>query len=369
MKQLEEFFRGLFDTDQWPPRWKCGTWSDFHGWLYIISDLTIWLAYFLIPLIIINYFTTRKTGIRFQKVYILFASFILLCGTTHFIDAMMFWVPMYRLNGLIRFLTGVVSMFTVYHLIQILPQVTKQRTSLELEKEIALREQAEKKLSEVNAQLAAFASVASHDLQEPARKIRTFAGLVYMQNENKFDNDTKTNMKKIISGADRMQALIKDVLSLSTISDNVEFNKIYLNDAAKRAVENLELVIAEKNAVINITELPIASGNLEYLTQVFTNLISNAIKFNDQLPIINITGERKNRQVFVYISDNGIRLTPEHYEKIFEPFGRAHSKNKYQGTGIGLAICKRIMEVHNGSISVESTVGAGTRFTLTFPNG
>src|SRR4051812_36286929 len=123
MNQIVEFFKGLFAYDKWPPRWHCGYWSDFHGWLYIVSDLLIWLAYFLLPIIIINYFFRKKTNIRFRAVYILFASFILLCGTTHLIDAIMFWIPVYRLNALIRFATGVVSIFTVYHLIRVLPEM------------------------------------------------------------------------------------------------------------------------------------------------------------------------------------------------------------------------------------------------------
>src|SRR5687767_10007153 len=98
MNQVVEFFRHLFDTSSWPARWKCGYWSDFHGWLYIISELMIWIAYFLIPLIIINYFSKKRASIKFRKVYLLFASFILLCGSTHFFDAMMFWIPMYRFN-------------------------------------------------------------------------------------------------------------------------------------------------------------------------------------------------------------------------------------------------------------------------------
>src|SRR5450432_1534964 len=114
MHQVIEFFRGLFDTDKWPPRWQCGSWTSFHGWLYILSDLTIWVAYFLIPIIILNYLGRKKNGIKFQKVYLLFAAFILLCGTTHLLYAMMFWIPMYRLNALVRFFTGVISMSTVY---------------------------------------------------------------------------------------------------------------------------------------------------------------------------------------------------------------------------------------------------------------
>ncbi|HEX8357349.1 MAG TPA: two-component sensor histidine kinase, partial [Segetibacter sp.] len=99
MKQIIEFFKGFFDTNKWPARWNCGYWSDFHGWLYIVSDLMVWLAYFLIPVIILKYFLKKRSGIKFHGIYILFAAFILLCGSTHFLDAVMFWLPMYRFNA------------------------------------------------------------------------------------------------------------------------------------------------------------------------------------------------------------------------------------------------------------------------------
>ncbi len=177
MNDIAEFFKGLFDTDKWPARWHCGEWTDFHGWLYITSDIMIWAAYFLIPVIIINYFSKKKGTIKFQKVYILFATFILLCGCTHLLDAMMFWFPMYRLSALVRFATGLVSLFTVYQLVKLLPTIFKQKTSTELEKEILRREQAEKLLEEANKNLQSFAYVASHDFQETFRKITTISEL------------------------------------------------------------------------------------------------------------------------------------------------------------------------------------------------
>src|SRR5260221_6905523 len=117
MGQFINFFKNLFDASDWPPRWHCGKWSEFHGWLYIISDLLIWSAYFAIPVIIIRYIT-RKQHARFLKIYFLFAAFILACGATHFLDALAFWLPVYRLNALIRFATGVLSWVTVFHLIR-----------------------------------------------------------------------------------------------------------------------------------------------------------------------------------------------------------------------------------------------------------
>ena len=115
-----EFFSRLFDSSDWPPRWHCGKWSELHGWLYIISDLMIWSAYFAIPIVILR-FISKRGEIRFIKLYFLFAAFILTCGITHLLDAVSFWIPLYRLNALTRFVTGILSWTTVYYIVKNLP--------------------------------------------------------------------------------------------------------------------------------------------------------------------------------------------------------------------------------------------------------
>lgn len=364
MKEIIEFIRGLFDYDQWPARWQCGYWSDFHGWLYIISELMVWTAYFLIPLIIINYFYKKRETIRFRRVYLLFATFILLCGSTHFIDALMFWIPMYRFNAVVRLATGIVSLFTVYHLFKVLPDLFKQRTNMELEREIARREEAERKLAEANLGLQAFAYVASHDLQEPLRKIRTFSGMLYDFNKDNFDQRSRGYAEKIIASSQRMQTLIQDVLNLSTISEEVKLEPVDTTRAVAKAIEDLDFRIQETNAIIDVGILPSVKGHHMYLSQLFFNLIGNAIKFNDKTPHVQITGERVGDRVNIIVADNGIGMRREDLQKIFETFQRLHGKTQYEGTGIGLAIVKKIVEVHGGKIHVESKVGEGTTFIV-----
>lgn len=121
MNQVFEFFKKLFDAGDWPARWNCGEWSEFHGWLYIGSDIAIWLAYFIIPIIII-WFIQRKPGMPFLPVFWLFGAFILFCGATHLLDAIIFWWPGYRLSAFIRLLTAIVSFLTVFALIRDLPK-------------------------------------------------------------------------------------------------------------------------------------------------------------------------------------------------------------------------------------------------------
>jgi len=152
MDQLTDFFKKLFDTSDFPPRWHCGRWSEFHGWLYIVSDLLIWSAYFTIPLIIIKYLT-KKQDARFLRLYVLFAAFILACGATHFLDAITFWIPLYRLNAFVKFITGVVSWITVWYLFKYLPVAFSQKSVETLEKEIEQRKKAEEEVRLLNERL------------------------------------------------------------------------------------------------------------------------------------------------------------------------------------------------------------------------
>ncbi|HZB13109.1 MAG TPA: PAS domain S-box protein, partial [Chryseolinea sp.] len=154
MNQVIEFFTKLFDYADWPPRWHCGKWSEFHGWLYIASDLLIWSAYFTIPLVIIKYIS-RKSDAEFVKLYFLFAAFILACGATHFLDAVSFWFPLYRLNALVRFITGILSWVTVFYIVRYLPLAFSLRSQKALQAEIEQRKAVELELRKSEEQVAA----------------------------------------------------------------------------------------------------------------------------------------------------------------------------------------------------------------------
>ncbi|WP_111671012.1 hypothetical protein [Algoriphagus litoralis] len=144
MEEIQEFISKLFQADDWPPRWVCGEWSSFHGWLYITSDIAIWLAYFIIPAIII-FFVQKRQNIAFLPVFWLFGAFIILCGSTHLMDALIFWWPGYRLSAVLRLLTALVSMATAFALIRELPKLIAMKPENELktyllEKQVKLYE-------------------------------------------------------------------------------------------------------------------------------------------------------------------------------------------------------------------------------------
>src|SRR5215204_1222269 len=152
MDQVTEFFAKLFATTDFPPRWHCGSWSSFHGWLYVTSDIAIWLAYFIIPIILLLFIQKRR-DVPFLPVFWLFGAFIVLCGTTHLVDAMLFWAPAYRVSALIRFITAVVSFITVFHLIKILPSALSLKAAGAFEKEKARRHEAEQELDAARTEI------------------------------------------------------------------------------------------------------------------------------------------------------------------------------------------------------------------------
>lgn len=157
-QQAGDFFSGLFSINEWPARWHCGSWSDFHGWLYIVSDILICASYFLIPVFLIR-FTLKRKDFPFPKTIWLFGAFILLCGTTHLIDAVIFWLPVYRFSALVRFATAIISLTTVYYLFKVLPNVLLLRSVYDLQKEIDERTAVEDKLAESEFLLSAAGNV------------------------------------------------------------------------------------------------------------------------------------------------------------------------------------------------------------------
>lgn len=153
MQEVSDFFKSLFRQEDFRSAWQCGDWTDFHGWLYIVSDLLAWSAYFVIPLLILAYALKKGSGIRFNGLYFLFAVFILLCGVTFFLDALMFWIPMYRLSALVRFVTALISWITVFAVMRNMPLLFSLRSGDELQAEIQHRIEMETELKQKNEQL------------------------------------------------------------------------------------------------------------------------------------------------------------------------------------------------------------------------
>ena len=227
----------------------------------------------------------------------------------------------------------------------------------------------QKSLQASNRELERFAYIASHDLQEPLRKIKNYIDLLYSRYESLFDERASKYIDIVSDGANRMQELINNILSLSRItSRGNEFREVDSSKLVSEVVETLEMALKDRKAEVIQQNLPEVFGDNGQLRQVFQNLISNSIKFRgDTDPIVEVSAEEQADSWIFQIKDNGIGFDNEQAEKIFEVFYRLHSKDEYSGTGIGLAICKKIIERHGGEIWAESNPGEGATFYFTLP--
>jgi len=229
-------------------------------------------------------------------------------------------------------------------------------------------------LERSNIELQQYASVASHDLQEPLRKIATFIDII-QERYCKDNEEAKPYIERIQVSATRMRTLINDLLTYSNLSDERQVETIDLNEALEETLMDLELAIKESGAVIEKGSLPKIQAMPGQFRQVFQNLLSNALKFRKQgiVPQIRIWSETdaapadSDQQLRIYVTDNGIGFDETFKKKIFMLFQRLHSKEEFEGTGIGLAIVRKIIEQHGGTISASSEPGKGSSFCITLP--
>lgn len=224
-------------------------------------------------------------------------------------------------------------------------------------------------LTRSNKDLEQFAYTSSHDLQEPIRMIKSYAQLLELKHRDSLDNNAKEYLNFIIEGASRMQQLVNDLLNYSRVTTNKqELELVDLNIILGSVLKDLKLRITEEKAIVSVESLPHVRGDKTQLRQLFQNFIQNALKFrSDRNPEITIKCAKRKHDWQFSISDNGIGIDPQFYEKIFIIFQRLHDREKYSGTGVGLAICKKIVERHGGEIFVESEVNKGTTFYFSLP--
>jgi signal transduction histidine kinase len=251
--------------------------------------------------------------------------------------------------------------------------VELRRSHEELERRVAERtvdlSNANAALTRSNAELEQFAYVASHDLQEPLRMISSYVQLIARRYRTRLDSDADEFIAFAVEGADRMQRMINDLLALSRIGTRGRsFGRVATHDVLAAAVSNLQVAIDEARAAITHDPLPVLVADEGQLVQLFQNLIGNAIKFRREAPpAIHVSATDAGSEWVFAVSDNGIGIEREYFDRVFVIFQRLHGKERYPGTGIGLAICKKIVERHGGRIWVESEVGAGTRVSFSLP--
>jgi len=237
--------------------------------------------------------------------------------------------------------------------------------------DVTERKQMEERLQQItaemqrsNTELEQFAYVISHDLQEPLRMVSSYTQLLAKRYSNKLDADADEFISYAVNGAKRMQTLLHDLLEYSRVGTRGKpFSPVNCEHVVEQAMANLKIAIKECSASVSYDTLPTVIGDEGQLVRLFQNLIGNALKFRqDEAPQVQITAQRRNNIVTFSIKDNGIGIDPQHSQSIFEIFRRLHTREEYPGTGMGLAICKKIVERHGGHISVQSQPGQGSTF-------
>jgi signal transduction histidine kinase len=247
----------------------------------------------------------------------------------------------------------------------------------DLENEVKKRKLAENELNQTllnlersNKELEQFAYVASHDLQEPLRMVSSYTQLLAKRYKDKLDKDADDFINFAVEGAVRMQGLINSLFEYSRVTTKgAPFTKIECNKLLNDILKYMENIIKENKAEIIFTDLPTIFGDEIQIFRIFQNLIQNAVKFknDDDIPRIYISAKKENDNYIFSIKDNGIGIDKEYFDMIFVIFKRLHSRDKYQGSGMGLSITKRIIERHGGTIWLESEPGIGTVFYFTIP--
>ena len=252
-----------------------------------------------------------------------------------------------------------------------------QEANVKLEAEILERKRLEeearlyaRRLEESNRELQDFTFAASHDLQEPLRKIQSFGDLLQKEYGESLEAKARDFLQRMQNASARMQSLIRALLTYSRVTTKAQpFTPVDLNKAAEEALSNLETSLKRTQAVLEMDHLPSIEADSIQMAQLFQNLIGNAIKFTRDgvLPKVKVSSWLRGDKCELHVEDNGIGFDEEYSERIFAPFERLHGMAKYEGTGIGLAICRKIVERHGGEISARSTPGKGATFIVTLP--
>jgi signal transduction histidine kinase len=260
-----------------------------------------------------------------------------------------------------------------YKLVMELNEKIQQQDKVVQVRNKNLRHQLEKQKSELqqsNADLQMFASIASHDMRAPLRTISSFMQLLERKNEYRFDETDKQYLHFAINGAKHLERMIEDLLSYSKLDKNLgAAGLVNLNSVATIVEHNLRAYISEKNAQLSIGKLPNILAHQSLMVQLIQNIVNNGLKYNrSETPSVAICDVSDNRETIIAIADNGIGIPEQQRKKAFKMFSRLHSPSEFEGTGIGLAMCQKIMDFYNGRIWIEDGINGGSIFYLAFPS-
>ncbi len=383
-----------FANDHFMPHGHCYLWRPGILWLHVVSDVVIAVSYFSIPLMLF-YFVSKKKNLPYPKIFKLFALFIFWCGLTHLIAIWTVWDPVYQIEGLAKGVTAGVSLITALALFPILPHLLALRSPKELDElnaklKVALVEKNEaeskllvanqnletiveqrtkeliqyaKKLQTMNEELEFFAYQASHDLKSPLSTVISYFSEIEDCKKNKIEK-LDQYLPIIQKQLNQLNRLITDLLELSRMGTSpIKKEWVNLKEVIDDVRSSLYFKIEESGAKIYSDLNFDIYANPLHLNLIFQNLIENSIKYVKQgtVPEIIVSADQETDEIWKFqIKDNGIGISKENFEKVFQPFQRLHSLDEFPGTGLGLSICKKIVEEHGGEISIESDQKDGT---------
>jgi len=400
------FWHNLFSPAGFMPRRSCGIWTKGEIYLHNSSDFLIWAAYLTIPIVLLYFVFRRREGLPFRNLLLLFGMFIVSCGTTHFMEIVMFYYPVYRIAGLLKFFTAVVSWATVVALAPAIPRALAMRSPDALESEVLartqelqvlnaqkdelLRSEQEARHEAENARHEAerlraqaegnnrakdeFLMTLSHELRTPLNTILGWSSLLRTE---KLDEETQAQALEVIERSCQTQTrLVDDILEVSRIITGkmvIESSPLQVAPVVQAAYISAEPAARAKGLQFSLDiEDPAALvlGDSARLQQIVWNLLSNAIKFTPKGGEVKVTLRRVDSMSQIEVRDSGEGIAPEFLPHVFDRFRQADSSmtRQHGGLGLGLSIVRHLVEMHGGLVSVESEgLGKGTAFFVSLP--
>ncbi|MBD2859105.1 histidine kinase [Spongiibacter sp. KMU-158] len=405
-------FMKTFLGNQMPPHGHCYLWNDHLVYLHVISDSLISLAYFTIPIALV-YLIRRRDDLQFNYIFQMFGLFIFACGLTHVINIYNVWYGAYWFSGTVKAITAAASVMTAIMIWPLMPKVLAipsntrlrelnedlrqkseqnalQRQELEnvslklaelvnertaeLEEIRRIRSQLEKnnvELSRSNEAFQQFGYITSHDLKEPLRTISSMGQMLKQLSAEKLDDKERKMLDYMVDSSVRMSSLIDDLHSYTVVGHSQDaLSEENLDDIVQTLLTDLSVKIEESGAKISVAPLGRAKVIKPQFQQLMQNMIGNAIKFSaaGRAPQIEIGRLNDSEtELGIFVRDNGIGIPKAYHQKIFGMFQRLHKRGEYEGTGMGLAISKKIVDNHGGRVEVNSQEGEGTEFRIFLP--
>jgi len=378
---MADLLGGLFSSGGFMPHGHCYTWHASVLWLNVASDAVIAAAYYSIP-IALGYFVHRRGDLPFPSLFLLFAVFILACGTTHVLAVVTVWDPVYRLSGVVKAGTALVSVAAAIVLVRVLPQALAlpspdelRRLNEELEATRAALADRVDELTVLNRELEGFVHHVSHDLQVPVRHLRGFVPLLVQRPSLQQDPEARELAAYVEEGASKLGSLIEALLRYSRLGRQpLARRPVDLGALVRELRPTFAAEAGDSGVEWVVGDLPTVLGDEATLRVLLINLLSNALKYGRaeggtriEIGALPAGKGGANGWTGFYVRDHGVGFDMRHAGKLFGVFERLHREDEFPGNGIGLANARRVVERHGGRIWAESAPGAGATFYVALP--